>query len=369
MKVLFTSKLEGEITSFHPYSFHEVVEKTAELDAKWKKKNTEPVALDFMVSNEEGDKLYNGTYIVGAGETTNIYDHICQKLIQIPMKDQQQETERDIILQKLTSHTPTSYQIDLTELSREDTDNSYWWKSYSKRGKIITVSLVSLGVVAIITSIALAMIMINQSQALKERSQELNEVKTIKHGYEMAMTGEKSEAIGKLQDKESLSKMEQEALIHFLVSNRNYEEAVNQLGKGRVSFLSSQVMQIHGIDELEKFQENYPSPSGAFELAYHKKDYEKALDVEDVPMTQERYKEKGWAYLKLNQTEEAKKMASEAKSDELNDEINQYEELKLRLTKLNNQIETEKKSDDKDQNKINSLEEKKESLEKEQNNF
>ncbi|MFC7061668.1 hypothetical protein [Halobacillus seohaensis] len=369
MRVLFTSKVDGEITSFRPYSFHEAVEKTADLDAKWKKKNTETVALDFMVSNETGDKLYNGTYFVGSEETTNIYDHICQKLIQIPMKDQQQETERDILLQKLTSHTPTSYQIDLTELSREDTESFYWWKPFSKQGKIITVSLVSLGVVAIITSIALAMIMSNQSQALKKKSQELNEATTIKHRYEMAMTGEMSEAIDTLKVKETRSESEQGALIYFLVSKKNYEEAVNQSGKEGVSFLASQVMQMHGIDELEKFQETYPSPSGAFELAYHKEDYEKALHVEDVPMTQERYKEKGWAYLKLNQTEEAKKMASEAKSDELNDEINQYEELELRLTKLNNQIETEKKSDDKDQNKINSLEEKKESLEKEQNDF
>ena len=62
MEVLFTSKIDGEIYSFQPYSFSETVEKTAELDAKWKKKNADPVSLDFMIFNEEGDKLYNGTY-------------------------------------------------------------------------------------------------------------------------------------------------------------------------------------------------------------------------------------------------------------------------------------------------------------------
>ena len=41
--------------------------------------------------------------IVGAEENTNIYDHVCQKLLQIPLKNNKEETERDIFLQKLTS--------------------------------------------------------------------------------------------------------------------------------------------------------------------------------------------------------------------------------------------------------------------------
>ena len=142
MRVLFTSKVEGEIFSFHPYSFQEVVVLTAELDAKLKKKNAKPMMLDFMIFNDEGDKLYNGSYEVGGEGTSNIYDHVCQKLLDLPMKNKNEETKRDVFLQQLTSHTPASYQIDLTEVWKEKEGQKSSWKQLGKRGRIF-VSVIS----------------------------------------------------------------------------------------------------------------------------------------------------------------------------------------------------------------------------------
>ncbi|UOQ94055.1 hypothetical protein MUO14_03540 [Halobacillus shinanisalinarum] len=369
MRVLFTSKIDGDINSFQPYLFQEAVEKTEELDTKWKKKNAEPVPLDFMISNDEGDKLYNGTYVVGSEETTNIYDHVCRKLIQMPMNHKQQETERDILLQNLTAHTPTTYQLDVTEHLKEDRLNQTGWKTLSKRQKIMTGSFAGLVIVMIVMSVALVFMLRSQSQAMQQMDQELNEVKATKNVYETAVTGDITEAIDKLQAQRKLSDSEHEALIHFHLSKKNYEEAIKEAGKEQTSFLADQIMQLHGVGELQTFQESYPSPAGAFEIAYHSEAYEETIAVEDVPMTTERYKEKGMAYLKLDQLEEAKKMASEAKSDGLNEKISSYEQLEQKITQINSQIKTEKQSDQKDQDKIKEWEEQKSELQNKQNNL
>lgn len=369
MKVLFTSKIKGEITSFQPHSFQEIVEKTDDLDKKWRKKNAEPVPLDFMIFNEEGDKLYNGTYVVGSKETTNIYEHICQKLLQLPLKDYQQRMERDIFLQKLTSYTPASYQIDIKELGQQNKEGFSKWKQLSKRGRMYVSFLVSVCVIAVVLSITLAMIVNSQSSALENKDQELNRVKTMKQAYEMAMKGDMDKVVEKLQKKKDRSESEQQALIHFLVMQKKYDEAFKYSGKENASFLASRVMQMHGMKELKTFQTSYPSSVGAFELAYHAGNYKEAIAVKDVPMSPKLYKEKGIAYLKLDQIEEAKKMASEAKDDYLNKKINKYEELEEQLIKQNNQIESEKQSENENQDKIESLEEQKEEIENQQNNI
>ncbi|WP_173915945.1 hypothetical protein [Halobacillus sp. Marseille-Q1614] len=369
MRVLFTSKLDGEITSFHPYSFAEVVEKTEILDKKWKKKNAQPVHLDFMLSNEEGDKLYSGTYVVGSEDTTNIYDHICQKLFQLPMRNHQHENERDILLQQLTSHTPTNYQMDVTELVKKNTEKSSTWTRTSKHGKILAISLISLLVIAITISITLAVMVSNQAKALNNAKGELTEVRTMKQAYETALSGDRNEAVNHMKNKKDLSASEQKALVYLLVSEKNYKEALHYAEKNQSTFLASQVMKLHGIEELKKFQESYPSPVGAFEVAFHTEEYEKAINIEKLPMVDELYKEKGLAYLRVDQLEEAKKMASEAKSDDLNEKINEYEELEEQLKKVNSQIETEKQSESEDQDKIKALEEEIDELKAQQNSI
>lgn len=369
MRIIFTSKLDGEITSFHPYSFEEVVEKTDDLDKKWKKKNAQQIHLDFMLSNEEGDKLYSGTYVVGSEDTTNIYDHICQKLVQLPMRNHQHETERDILLQQLTSHTPTNYQMDVTELVKKNTETSSTWNQTSKRGKVLAISLLSFLVLTITASIALAVMVSGHAKELNSANGELTEVRTLKQAYETALRGDRDEAVNHLKDQEELSESEQKALVYMLVSEKKYKEALKYAEQKTASFLASQVMEIHGIDETKEFQESHPSPVGAFEVAFHTEEYEKAINVDGLPMSAELYKEKGMAYLKLDQLEEAKKMASEAKNDNLNEKINEYEELEEQLKKLNSQIETEKESDNEDQDKIDALEGEKEEFKTQQNNI
>ena len=369
MKVLFTSKIEGEIAGFQPYSFQEAVEKTAQLDAKWKKRNAEPAALDFMISNDEGDKLYSGTYEVGSADTTNLYDHVCRKLVQLPMKHAQQETERDILLQHLTSHTPPSYQLDVTELLKEDKAKENEWKQLSKRAKVIAGSLAGVAVMALCTSFVLFFTVNSQSKAIQDMDQQLAQVSVTKDIYATAMAGDTSEAISQLQAKEKRSENEQEALIRLLVEEKNYKEAVQQAGKENISVLAGFIMQLHGVEGLQAFHKTYPSPAGAFEIAYHTENYEEAVKVADVPMTAERYKEKGLAYLELDQPQEAKKMASEAKSDTLNEKINTYETLEEQIVQLDAQIQSEKEEEDEDTVKIHALEEEKTAKQEKQNNI
>ncbi|RDY72395.1 hypothetical protein DXT76_02280, partial [Halobacillus trueperi] len=172
-----------------------------------------------------------------------------------------------------------------------------------------------------------------------------------------------------LQGMENLTESERQTLLHFLVELKKYDQALQYVGKENTSSLAKQVMKVHGLEELISFQEAYPSPLGEFKIAFHHGEYQQAVDVQDMTMSPKLYKQKGIAYLRLDQLEDAKKMASEAKNDELNKKINEYQEIEERLTKINSQIETEKKSEDQNQSKIDSLKEQQDDLESLKNNI
>ncbi|QAS52340.1 hypothetical protein [Halobacillus litoralis] len=369
MRVLFTSKMDGEISSFHPYSFQEIVVLTAELDAKLKKKNAKPILLDFMIFNEEGDKLYNGSYEMGAEGTSNIYDHVCQKLLELPMQNKNEETKRDVFLQQLTSNTPASYQIDMTGVLKEKEVQKSSWKQLGKRGKFFVSMISTTLVVAIVTSITLFILLSNQGKDLRATTQELEKTENVKTAYEGYWTGQQKKAVDQLQGMETLTESERKTLLHFLVELKKYDQALQYVGKENSSSLAEQVMKVHGLEELISFQEAYPSPLGEFKIAFHNGEYKQAVDIQDMAMSPELYKQKGIAYLRLGQLEDAKKMASEAKNDELNKKINEYQEIEEQLTKINSQIETEKKSEDQNQSKIDSLKEQQDELEGQKNNI
>ncbi|MGI8314915.1 hypothetical protein [Halobacillus mangrovi] len=369
MRVLFTSKMDGEISSFHPYSFQEIVVLTAELDAKLKKKNAKPMMLDFMIFNEEGDKLYNGSYEVGAEGTSNIYDHVWQKLLELPMENKNEETKRDVFLQQLTSNTPASYQMDMTEVLKEKEVQKSSWKQLGKRSKIFVSVISTTLMVAIASCITLLILLSNQGKDLRAITQELERMEGVKTAYEGYWTGEQGEAVEQLLGMETLTESERQTLLHFLIELKKYDQALQYAGKENTSSLAEQVMKVHGLEELMSFQEAYPSPLGEFKIAFHHGEYKHAVGIQDMAMSPQLYKQKGIAYLRLDQLEDAKKMASEAKDDGLNKKINEYQEIEEQLTKINSQIETEKKSEDQKQSKIDSLKEQQEGLESQKNNL
>ncbi|WP_244153553.1 hypothetical protein [Halobacillus karajensis] len=339
------------------------------MDTKLKKKNAKPITLDFMIFNEEGDKLYNGSYEMGAEGISNIYDHVCQKLLELPMENKNEETKRDVFLQQLTSNTPASYQIDMTEVLQEKKVQKSSWKQLGKRGKIFVSVVSTTLMMAIVTSITLFILLSNQGKDLKATTQELEKMENVKTAYEGYWRGEQKKAVDQLQGMETLTESERQTLLHFLVELKKYDQALQYVGKESTSSLAEQVMKVHGLEELISFQEAYPSPLGEFKIAFHHGEYKQAVNIQDIAMSPKLYKQKGIAYLRLDQLEDAKKMASEAKDDELNKKINKYQEIEEQLTKINSQIETEKKSEGQNQSKIDSLQEQQDDLEIQKNNI
>ncbi|NGY80234.1 hypothetical protein F6Y02_38870 (plasmid) [Bacillus megaterium] len=58
---------------------------------------------------------------------------------------------------------------------------------------------------------------------------------------------------------------------------------------------------------FKEFQQSFPSPNGAFDLAYHEQRWEDMMRQSGVEMTEKRYEMKAYSYLKLDKVEEAKK--------------------------------------------------------------
>lgn len=101
------------------------------------------------------------------------------------------------------------------------------------------------------------------------------------------------------------------------------------------------------LDDLQQFQEHYPTVQGEFDLAMFDYDYDQAISVyEKNPeeIEQSRLLLVGYAYLKIDQLENAKRMFEVSENAELEKLILQYQQLMSIISEKEKEIkELEKK--------------------------
>jgi hypothetical protein len=115
------------------------------------------------------------------------------------------------------------------------------------------------------------------------------------------------------------------------------------------------IAQKEDIDTLKAFEQLFPTPNGAFDLAYQEQRWEEMVKKPGVEMTDKRYEMKAYGYLKLDKVKEAKEEAAHIQNQDLNQKIVAYEKAKKELESTKKQMEEEDKKDHKDEEKIKSL--------------
>ncbi|WP_421535886.1 hypothetical protein [Priestia sp. D3YE.R1] len=135
--------------------------------------------------------------------------------------------------------------------------------------------------------------------------------------------------------------------MSLLVDQKKYKEAVKLQGD-HPEVVESMISKEGDVNELKEFQQAFPSPNGAFDLAYHEQRWEDMTSQSGVEMTDKRYEMKAYGYLKLDKVKEAREEAAHIQSQDLNQKIETYEKTKK-------QVNEENKKDKKDENKIKSL--------------
>ncbi|PEU68140.1 hypothetical protein CN397_24090 [Priestia megaterium] len=142
--------------------------------------------------------------------------------------------------------------------------------------------------------------------------------------------------------------------MSLLVDQKKYEEAVELQGN-HPEVVESMISKKGDVQALKEFQQTFPSPNGAFDLAYHEQRWEDMMRQSGVEMTDKRYEMKAYAYLKLDKVKEAKEAAAHIQSQDLNQKIETYEKTKKDIEEMKKQVEEENRKDKKDGNKIKSL--------------
>ncbi|MCJ7987973.1 hypothetical protein MUB16_35610 [Priestia sp. OVL9] len=151
-----------------------------------------------------------------------------------------------------------------------------------------------------------------------------------------------------------LTKEQKNVYMSLLIDQKKYEKAV-KLQEDHPEIVESMISQKGDVNALKEFQQTFPSPNGAFDLAYHEQRWEDMMRQSGVEMTNKRYEMKAYGYLKLDKVKEAKEEAAHIQNQDLNQKIETYEKTKEEVEETKKQVEEEQKKDPKDEKKIQSL--------------
>ncbi|QDI92017.1 hypothetical protein HUG15_02315 [Salicibibacter cibarius] len=356
MQVLFTTPLEDEIPAFQSLSLTDAVQRTHDIDQRWKKQNKSPVALDFMVHDGEGQKLYTGTYHIGSSYAANLYEHMCYRLIERRMRGDEDRQQRDRLLHQLTQEAPAALHIDVNDhLRRQDEANQTWWSRLSLKARIMGSAAAGITLLVMVFAIGMVAVVSEQSNAIAAMHASYEEEQQMNELYAEAMAGDPDTAINVLQEKSYRSDQETAVLTHLLIGQGAYGEAMERTGQSAEA-IANAIFDQQGIEALTDFQDDHETAIGHFELAYEDARYDDVVAVEDVPMNTERQEKLGYAYMKTGNVDEAKQIASEMSSESLNDHIQTYETLTADIEERKTQIDEEADADEPDDDQIDEWE-------------
>src|SRR6478609_3983877 len=359
LSVMFIKSETKELKPFQKLSIPEACEITETVETQYQRTRKKAHA-DFFILDEEDHEIYAGTLSIGSGHAHHIVDHIKKKLGSLKMDDIQEARKRSF-LEQLEKEVPDQLKTTDGSFSLEEETEDHMQTTQtpvlSTRNRRL---IYSGGILSLLILSATCFSTVATSQDRAETIQDLQkQVKLeqkITGTYERALLGDSEGALKRLSsiDEQSLTKEQKNVYMSLLIVQKKYKEAV-QLQGDHPEVVESMISKKGDVSALKEFQQTFPSPNGAFDLAYHEQRWEDMISQSGVEMTDKRYEMKAYGYLKLDKVKEAKEEAAHIKNQELNQKIETYEQTKKELEETKKQIEEEKKKEEKDEKKIKSL--------------
>ncbi|PFE34849.1 hypothetical protein CN270_09140 [Priestia megaterium] len=359
LSVMFIKSETNELKPFQKLSIPEAYEITETLETQYQctRKKTH---ADFFILDEEDHEVYAGTLSIGSDLAHHIVDHIKKKLNSLKMDDIQEARKRSF-LEQLEKEVPDHLKTtDGSSSLREETEdyvqtNQKPILSTRNRGMIYGGGILSL---LILSATCFSTVATSQDRAetIQDLEKQVKLEQKITGTYERALLGDSEGALKRLSsiNEQSLTNEQKNVYTSLLIDQKKYEKAV-QLQGNHPEAVESMISKKGDVSALKEFQKTFPSPNGAFDLAYHEQRWEDMMSQSGVEMTDKRYEMKAYGYLKLDKVKEAKEAAAHIQSQDLNQKIETYEKTKKEIEETKNQVEEENKKDKKDENKIKSL--------------
>jgi hypothetical protein len=359
LSVMFIKSETKELKPFQKLSIPEACEITETLETQYQRTKKKAHA-DFFILDEEDQEVYAGTLSIGSGLARHVVDHIKKKLISLKMDDIQEARKRSF-LEQLEKEVPDHLKTTDGSFSLEEETEDH---VQTNQAPVISIRnrrlIYSGGILSLLILSATCFSTVATSQDRAETIQDLQkQVKLeqkITETYERALLGDSEGALKRLSsiDEQSLTSEQKNVYMSLLIDQKKYEKAV-QLQGNHTEAVEGMISKKGDVNALKEFQQTFPSPNGAFDLAYHEQRWEDMMSQSGVEMTDKRYEMKAYGYLKLDKVREAKEAAAHIQNQDLNQKIETYEKTKKGVEETKKQVEEEKKKDKKDENKIKSL--------------
>jgi len=359
LSVMFIKSETKELKPFQKLSIPEACEITETVETQYQRTRKKAHA-DFFILDEEDKEVYAGTLSIGSGLARHVVDHIKKKLSSLKMDDIQEARKRSFLEQlekEVPDHLKTIDGSSSLEEATEDDVQTNQAPILSTRNRRL---IYGGGILSLLILSATCFSTVATSQDRAETIQDLQkQVKLeqkITGTYERALLGDSEGALKRLSsiDEQSLTNEQKNVYMSLLIDQKKYKEAV-QLQENHPEAVESMISKKGDVNALKEFQQTFPSPNGAFDLAYHEQRWEDMMSQSGVEMTDKRYEMKAYGYLKLDKVKEAKEAAAHIQSQDLNQKIETYEKTKKEIEETKKQVEEENKKDKKDENKIKSL--------------
>lgn len=359
LSVMFIKSETKELKPFQKLSIPEACEITETLETQYQRTRKKAHA-DFFILDEEDHEVYAGTLSIGSGLARHVVDHIKKKLGSLKMDDIQEARKRSFLEQlekEVPDHLKTTDGSSSLEGETEDHVQTNQTPVLSTRNRRL---IYGGGILSLLILSATCFSTVATSQDRAETIQDLQkQVKLeqkITETYERALLGDSEGALKQLSsiDEQSLTNEQKNVYMSLLIDQKKYEKAVKLQGN-HPEAVESLILKKGDVSTLKEFQQTFPSPNGAFDLAYHEQRWEDMMSQSGVEMTDKRYEMKAYGYLKLDKVKEAKEEAAHIQSRDLNQKIETYEKTEKEIEEMKKQVEEENKKDKKDENKIKSL--------------
>ncbi|WP_221791309.1 hypothetical protein [Priestia megaterium] len=357
LSVMFIKSETKELKPFQKLSIPEACEITETLETQYQR-TKKKANVDFFILDEEDNEVYAGTLSIGSGCARHVVDHIKQKLVSLKMDDIQEARKRSF-LEQLEKEVPDHLKVvdDPPSSLEEKAEKHIQTPILSTRNRRL---IYGGGILSLLILSATCFSTVATSQDRAETIQDLQkQVKLeqkITGTYERALLGDSEGALKRLSsiNEQSLTDEQKNVYMSLLVDQKKYEKAV-QLQGNHPEVVENMISKKGDVDALKEFQQSFPSPNGAFDLAYHEQRWKDMMSQSGVEMTDKRYEMKTYGYLKLDKVKEAKEETAHIQNQDLTQKIETYEKMKKEIEATKKQVEEEQKKDPKDEKKIQSL--------------
>ena len=359
LSVMFIKSETKELKPFQKLSIPEACEITETLETHYQRTKKKAHA-DFFILDEEDQEVYAGTLSIGSGHARHVVDHIKKKLSSLKMDDIQEARKRSF-LEQLEKEVPDHLKTTDGSSSLEDATEDYVQMNQTSvlstrnRRMIYGGGILSL-IILSATCFSTVATSQDRAQTIQDLQKQVKLEQKITETYEKALLGDSEGALKRLSsiDEQSLANEQKNVYMSLLIDQKKYGKAVKLQGN-HPEAVESMISKKGDVNALKEFQQTFPSPNGAFDLAYHEQRWEDMISQSGVEMTDKRYEMKAYGYLKLDKVKEAREEAAHIQNQDLNQKIETYEKTKKEVEETKKQVEEEKREDKKDENRIKSL--------------